>query len=151
MWGCHKGGVAVNDRQLLERLLAQNERLIEALVANQPVEVIKAMNPPAAVQAPARETVPWSGDPERDGVADPWGDPDVSNETLIAMGTGWVGPGESSRPEPQAQQAETGEAESFGLTGLAHLSTPEGPSYQSAPVSDGTDGPSGEGTGEDVE
>lgn len=72
-----------DDKALIERLLAQNEKLIDALTANQPVEVIRALNPPAPA-VKERNPDPWSGDVARIHAVDPWEDPDISNAELLA-------------------------------------------------------------------
>jgi len=89
----------VEPDELIARILAQNDLLIATLTANQPVEVIKALNP-APIYA-SRTPEPWSDDPPRPETGDMWGDPDVPTADLLAMGTGWVGGGDNEPAEGQ--------------------------------------------------
>jgi len=91
----------VEDSDLIERLLAQNDRLIDALAANQPVEVIRALNPPPIY--PARAGEPWGDDASKGESGDLWGDSEVPTEALLAMGTGWVG-GDDGQTEIESDQ-----------------------------------------------
>lgn len=86
------------ESDLIERLLAQNEQLIAGLLANQPVEVIRALNPPTNIVRATPE--PWASDAPPASTTpdtDPWGDPDTPIEALLAMGKGWVGEPDPSR------------------------------------------------------
>lgn len=102
----HANTVALIDRLMADnaRQAAQIDKLIDALMANQPVEVIRAMNPPAP---PASQLViPWADDagPE-DPPPDPWSDPNVTNEQLItSAGIGWVNPNQSMMTEATTEQ-----------------------------------------------
>jgi hypothetical protein len=76
--------MATPDRELIDQLLAQNDLLIKALVANQPVEVIKALNPPIQQLPAPRPDDYLSADTEhRDPFADDWADPDITSEELM--------------------------------------------------------------------
>lgn len=81
-----------NDR-LIERLLDQNDRLIDALTRG-PVDLLKALNPPAAPLPTSQD--PWQAD---DGPVhmplDPWGDENVP----------FVLPGQGGWTEPPAEAA----------------------------------------------
>lgn len=81
--------MTADDRVLLEKVLDQNERLLEAVLrmseAQSPVEIIKALNP--VPQFVGRLEV----DPLDDDVAHPdvledvWADPDVPFEDLLPV------------------------------------------------------------------
>lgn len=79
----------MRDSDLVERLLAQNDRLIDALTASSPVEVIRALNPPPAQQAPQTLEGEWAGDPVKQVPEDPWGDDSVPLEVLRGPIQGW--------------------------------------------------------------
>lgn len=87
---------ATQDRDtLIQRLLDQNDRLIAALVASSPLEIVKALNPPPAPLPAARD--PWEADTPHRTVEDPWGDPRVPTEVLLSRPhpgheDGWVDP-----------------------------------------------------------
>lgn len=71
--------------QLLEKVLAQNERLLDAVLrmaeAQSPVEIIRALN---SVVVPRETPVdPWGEDPPRGMGADAWGDPDVPFDAFV--------------------------------------------------------------------
>ena len=90
------------DREAFDRLLAQNERLLDALVrvveSQSPVEIIRALNPP--VGAADRVVVPWGEDPPRGELVDAWGDPGVPYGVLAGDGDGdVVVPGPGSRED----------------------------------------------------
>ena len=75
----------MDDRELIERLLEQNDRLIAALVGSSPVEIVRALNPPAPAQEAPRD--PWGADTPHAVPEDPWGDPRVPSAQAI---NGWT-------------------------------------------------------------
>jgi hypothetical protein len=91
--------MATRDSELLAQVLAQNDILIRALVANQPVEVIKALNPPFQPDAKAAVD-PWDADPtpRTPLLPDDWGNPDVTAEELMARNGRY---GMTPRSEPE--------------------------------------------------
>ena len=102
----------VKSEDLIERLLAQNDRLIEALAGNSPVEVIRALNPPM-VAGPVRGVdAEWSGDPVPDAPADPWGDDSVPLEALrgpiSSWKSGWVEGPKPGEEEPAVDGGAVG-------------------------------------------
>jgi hypothetical protein len=94
-WLASSYGYFMEERELVDRLLAQNDRLIAALVASSPVEVIKALNPtPAPLSAPQ---MPWGDDEPKTIPEDPWGDPRYRTDDLLSAGPrapedAWVDP-----------------------------------------------------------
>lgn len=80
----------MDNNELVERLLGQNDKLIEALTAMaSPVEVIKALNP--VPPAPQRQlSDPWVGDATVKESVDPWADDTIPLD-LVRQGAGqWV-------------------------------------------------------------
>lgn len=97
--------------ELLERVLDQNDKLIAALAASSPVEVIKALNPPMVPSAPGVPVDPLAEDPEPVVPDDPWGDESVPLELLKGpMSTwrsGWVAaPGSESEDLEESPEVE---------------------------------------------
>ena len=83
------------NENLVERLLSQNEKLIDSLtqlaLKSSPAEVLKAINPQPVYMQPATDH--WQTDqvaaqqPE-----DPWGDPKVPDLAVIPGYGGWTEP-----------------------------------------------------------
>ena len=107
--------------ELLNRVLDQNERLIELLTRAvcDPVALVKALTPApeafsAAVSVPEQKD-PFEGDEGHpEALDDPWGDEKVTTDRLLAgrVHGGWV--------EPHPLDAEANESTQDALTeGLA--------------------------------
>lgn len=82
--------MGVDSEEIVARLLAQNDRLIEALVRSSPVEIVRALNPPI----PPAQAAPdfWRGDADHAEQLDAWADDRVSSEVLLSGRGGWVTP-----------------------------------------------------------
>src|SRR5271154_2925476 len=96
--------------ELVEMLVKQNERLIEALVASSPIEVLKALNPPPSPQAAQRD--PWAGDPgspHQQLPEDSWGDPSVPLSKVLE------GPWVTPPFNPEGYQGNSEEVEDTGV------------------------------------
>jgi len=92
---------------MLKRVMDQNDRLIDALTASSPVEILRALNPinPAAPQY-AVDTFGTDEPPNSRIVEDPWGDPDIPTEQLLHPTSGWTEPPFSSASPANDQTAE---------------------------------------------
>jgi hypothetical protein len=101
----------VNNADLVERLLEQNDRLMAALLANSPVEVIRALNPPASPAGPALVSEPFGGDGPGREAGDAWMDERVPTESLIPLTQGgWMDPyldTDGGNPHAEAAEAES--------------------------------------------
>lgn len=75
---------------MVNRLLDQNDRLIEALVRNSPLEIVKALNPPIPPPPVAGDF--WRGDAPHGEQLDAWADENISAEVILAGRGGWVTP-----------------------------------------------------------
>lgn len=92
---------------IFERLLAQNDRLIEALTQSSPVEIVRALNPTPVISPQPADI--WSQDtPPRPLPEDPWGDPDIPIDHINPrIGTDpWVDP-----PFKEIAHGETAQTE----------------------------------------
>lgn len=104
---------------VLKRLLDQNDRLIgllgEAIGGTNPVEIIRALNPPwegtRGEERVQTSPNPWEGDTEPPAPAqDPWGDEEITLDRLRMgkVGHGWISTDPPEELAPLVEIAEHG-------------------------------------------
>lgn len=103
----------MEDRDLVDRLLAQNERMLAVIERmGSPVDIIRALNPPMQQAPETADRDPWQGDtpPDHDTeTPDPWSNDKLTLDQVQAAARdsvgGWIG-------VPGLEEAKAAEEES---------------------------------------